>query len=141
MFSLLTFGWINGLMALGYARPLEATDLWKLQEHRSAAVIAEKISASFDARRKRANEYNARLVNGDVKPSLRQRAWWTLRGKRAEREKHWREVTGQKKPSLALAMNDSVFVWFWSSGILKVIGDTAQVTSPLVVKVRLSLTS
>ncbi|KAI0035413.1 ABC transporter [Vararia minispora EC-137] len=134
LFSLVTFGWINGLMALGYARPLEATDLWKLQEYRSASVIAEKISASFDSRRKHADEYNAQLANGDVKPSFRQRAWWTLRGKRAEREKHWREVTGKKRPSLALAMNDAVLLWFWSSGVLKVIADTAQVTSPLVVK-------
>jgi len=31
-------------------------------------------------------------------------------------------------------MNDSVALWFWSAGVLKVIGDTAQITSPLVVK-------
>lgn len=41
----------------------------------------------------------------------------------------------RKRASLTLAMNDAVFVWFWSSGVLKVLGDTAQVTSPLLVKV------
>jgi len=30
-FSLLTFGWMNSLMTLGYARPSEASGLWKLQ--------------------------------------------------------------------------------------------------------------
>jgi hypothetical protein len=52
-FSLLTFSWMNSLMTLGYARPLEASDLWKLQDHRSSGVIAEAILTSFDARRKR----------------------------------------------------------------------------------------
>jgi hypothetical protein len=38
---LLTFGWMNSLMTLGYARPLEESNLWKLQNHRSAGIIAE----------------------------------------------------------------------------------------------------
>lgn len=135
-FSLLTFSWLNPLMGLGYARPLEAPDLYKLQEHRSSSIIADKITASFEARVKAADEYNARLASGEVKPSLRQRVIWTLKRNRADREKRWREVDGKKKPSLVYAMNDSVKWWFWSSGLLKVIGDTAQVTSPLVVKVR-----
>jgi hypothetical protein len=36
---------------------------------------------------------------------------------------------------LVLALNDSVKWWFWSAGLLKLVGDTAQVTSPLVMKV------
>jgi hypothetical protein len=138
-FSLLTFNWISSLMALGYARPLEATDLWKLQGHRSSAVIAEKISASFDARKKKADEYNERLASGEIKPGWRKKVWWTVKGKREEREKEWREKSGRKSPSLVFAMNDSVKLWFWSGGILKVTADTAQVTSPLVVKVRISM--
>ncbi|KAG7096565.1 hypothetical protein E1B28_003986 [Marasmius oreades] len=31
-------------------------------------------------------------------------------------------------------MNDSVKWWFWSGGLFKVLGDTAQITSPLLVK-------
>src|SRR5260370_42623223 len=61
-FSLLTFGWMNNLMALGYVCPLEASGLWKFQDHRSARVIAESILSSFDARRKKADEYNAVLL-------------------------------------------------------------------------------
>jgi hypothetical protein len=134
-FDQLTFGWMNSLMTLGYARPLEASDLWKLQEHRSSEVIAMAILDSFEARRKRAEEYNARLANGEVKPPLSLRLMSSIRGNREERLKRWREKDGKKRPSLTWAINDSVKWWFWSGGILKVIGDTAQITSPLLVKV------
>ena len=122
-------------MTLGYARPLEASDLWKLQEHRSSQAIAEIILESFDARQKEADEYNARLANGEIKPPLRLRFVSMLRGNREERVKRWREKDGKKKPSLTMAMNDSIKWWFWSGGLLKVIGDTAQITSPLILKV------
>lgn len=130
--SIITFGWISNLLALGYSRPLVAGDLYKLQESRSAASIADKINESFDRRKREAEEYNARLDKGEISPGIRS-FWWT-----DERKKRWREKDGRKKASLVMAMNDSVKWWFWSSGILKVIGDTAQVTSPLVVKVRWS---
>jgi ABC-type multidrug transport system fused ATPase/permease subunit len=134
-FSLLTFSWMNSLMALGYARPLQASDLWKLQEHRSSEVIANAILDSFEARRRKADEYNTRLANGEIKPPLRLRLMSRLRGDGEVRLKQWVEKDGRKQPSLTLAINDSIKWWFWSSGILKVVADTAQGTSPLVVKV------
>ncbi|KAF8273331.1 P-loop containing nucleoside triphosphate hydrolase protein [Lactarius quietus] len=133
-FSILTFGWMNSLMTLGYARPLEASDLWKLQDHRSSQVIAHAILDSFEARRKEADEYNARLANGEIKPPLRLRLMSALRRDGEERLRKWMEKDGRKQPSLTLAINDSVKWWFWSGGMLKVIGDTAQVLSPLILK-------
>ncbi|KAH9003060.1 P-loop containing nucleoside triphosphate hydrolase protein [Lactarius hatsudake] len=133
-FSLLTFGWMNSIMALGYARPLEASDLWKLQEHRSSEVIANLILDSFETRRREADEYNTRLSNGEIKPPLKLRLMSALLGDGEERLRQWVEKDGRKQPSLTLAINDSVKWWFWSSGILKVAGDTAQVMSPLVLK-------
>ena len=134
-FSLLTFGWMNSLMTLGYARPLEASDLWKLQDNRSAGVIAETILSSFDARRKKADEYNTRLAKGEIRPHLSLRVMSWLCGDGEERLKRWREKDGKAKPSLTWAMNDAIKWWFWSGGILKVISDTAQITSPLILKV------
>lgn len=133
-FSLLFFNWLTPLIALGYARPLEPQDLYRLQDSRSSAVIAEKILSSFERRLIKANEYNAKLLAGTISPGWRS-IWWALRGNRKERERRWREQDGQKKPSLILAMNDSVARWFWTGGVLKVVSDTAQITSPLVVKV------
>lgn len=127
-------------MSLGYARPLEAPDLWKLQDHRSSAVISDKILTSFEKRKVKADAFNERLDKGEVKPGLRKTVWWTLRGNKENREKEWRKSM-RKRASLTMAMNDSIFVWFWSAGVLKVLGDTAQVTSPLLVKVYVSFSA
>ncbi|KAG2110951.1 ABC transporter [Suillus discolor] len=131
--SLLWFTWITPLLSLGYARPLESSDLYRLREEHGALPIAEAILVSFKTRQKKAAEYNERLAKGEISPGLKG-LWWSIKGVRTEREKQWREKDGKRKASLILAMNDSVFWWFWSAGILKVIGDTAQITSPLVVK-------
>ena len=127
---------MNSLMTLGYARPLQATDLWKLQDHRSSEIIANAILDSFDARRRKADEHNTRLANGEIKPPLRLRLMSALRGDGEERLKQWVEKDGRKQASLTLAINDSIKWWFWSGGLLKVVADTAQGTSPLIVKVR-----
>ena len=125
-------------MTLGYARPLEAADLWKLQDHRSAEVIAEAILSSFDARQKKADEYNARLAKGEITPPLSLRLISRLRRRDGEeRLKRWREEDGKAQPSLTLAMNDAIKWWFWSGGILKLISDTALTMCPLVLKVGL----
>ncbi|KAH7925483.1 ABC transporter [Leucogyrophana mollusca] len=131
--SLLWFSWVGPILSLGYARPLESPDLYKMPDDRAAAQYAKKILDSFDARRKKAEAYNERLANGDIGPGLKG-IWWSIKGNRAEREKQWREKDGKKKASLVWAMNDSIKWWFWSAGIMKVLGDTAQITSPLVVK-------
>ncbi|KAI5833117.1 hypothetical protein K523DRAFT_413569, partial [Schizophyllum commune Tattone D] len=132
--SILFFQWITPMLALGYARPLEASDLWRLQESRMSAHTASRIVESFERRRAKAEDYNKRLAAGEIKPSLRKRLLWSLRGQREAQERKWREVDGKRKPSLALALSDAIFWWFWIGGVLKVIGDTAQVTSPLLVK-------
>ena len=82
-----------------------------------------------------ANEYNEKLANGEIKPGLKA-IWWTILGNREAKEKRWRDKTGKKKPSIVLAMNDSIKWWFWSAALFKIVGDTALVTSPLIVKVR-----
>ncbi|KAH9945256.1 P-loop containing nucleoside triphosphate hydrolase protein [Epithele typhae] len=132
-FSILTFGWITPLMSLGYARPLEATDLYKLQDSRASAAIAEKIIKSFEAREVAAAEYNKRLDAGEIGPGLKG-VWWSIQGKRAEREKQWRGKDGRKEASLVWALNDSIKWWFWTGGLLKLVADVAQVCTPLLVK-------
>ena len=126
---------MTSLLSLGYARRLEATDLYKLQSERRAGYIADQITESFERRVKFANEYNEKLGNNEITPGLKA-LWWTVLGNREAKEKKWRDETGRKKPSIVLAMNDSIKWWFWSAGLFKVASDTAQITSPLVVKVR-----
>jgi hypothetical protein len=105
-----------------------------LTPDRGASHISDLITDSFLRRVQRAEEYNERLANGEIGPGIKG-VWWSITGKREAKEKQWREKTGKKKASLVWAMNDSVKWWFWSGGMLKVVGDVAQVTSPLVVKV------
>ena len=126
---------MTSLLSLGYTRPLEATDLYKLQSERGAGHIADQITESFERRVKIANEYNKKLANNEITPGLKA-LWWTVLGNRDAKEKKWRDETGRKKPSIVLAMNDSIKWWFWTAGLFKVASDTAQITSPLVVKVR-----
>ncbi|KAJ7104127.1 P-loop containing nucleoside triphosphate hydrolase protein [Mycena belliarum] len=130
--SRLTFSWMTPILSLGYARPLEAYDLYKLQDERTSAAIGDNILDSFARRRQIADEYNARLADGTIKPGLRV-VWWTLQGDRVGREKYWRETSAKKQPSLVLAMNDAVAWWFWTSGVLKLISDVTQITTPLLV--------
>ncbi|KAH8167726.1 hypothetical protein CIB48_g493 [Xylaria polymorpha] len=51
-FSKLTFQWMAPLMTVGYKRPLEQGDLWKVNPKRSADVMAGKCSEAFERRMK-----------------------------------------------------------------------------------------
>jgi hypothetical protein len=135
-FSLLTFNWITPILSVGYARPLVTADLYELQQRRSSTIIADKIIASYDKRAEDARVYNERLEKGEISPGWR-KVWWTLRGNVKERERMWKE--GRKRANLALALNDAIFWWFWTGAILKFIADMAQIASPLLVKVRKSV--
>ncbi|KAL4080959.1 ABC transporter [Scleroderma citrinum] len=132
-FSLLTFNWVTQFLISGHARPLEAEDLYKLQDDRTSSHIANIILESFQRRCKEAQEYNSRLERGEIQPGLKA-LWWTICGNRAEHERAWREKDGRRRASLILAMNDSVKWFFWTGGLLRVISDTALVTSSLVIK-------
>ncbi|KAI0866183.1 P-loop containing nucleoside triphosphate hydrolase protein [Xylaria cubensis] len=56
-FSKLTFQWMAPLMTVGYKRPLEQGDLWKVNPKRSADVMAGKCTESFQRRVKNGDKY------------------------------------------------------------------------------------
>ncbi|KIY51808.1 hypothetical protein FISHEDRAFT_14151, partial [Fistulina hepatica ATCC 64428] len=66
------------ISAWALAHPLEAHDLPKLQDNRSAAYIVDVITKSYARRHVEADDYNACLASGEIKLSTRQRIWWTL---------------------------------------------------------------
>lgn len=137
------------MQSLGYQRTLQATDLWKMDESREAGVLGDKLDQAWARRVKAANEWNARLAAGDIKPSLYKRTKWSaqaLRGKgttygerRIALEEQWRAVGGRKEPSLAWALNDVFGRDFWFGGAFKVIGDTSQLMGPVLAKVTVDL--
>ncbi|KAI3323118.1 ATP-binding cassette transporter protein [Xylariaceae sp. AK1471] len=56
-FSRLTFQWMAPLMNVGYKRPLEQGDLWKVNPKRSAHVMTSKCTESFERRVKNGDKY------------------------------------------------------------------------------------
>ncbi|EMD34176.1 CsMn25 [Gelatoporia subvermispora B] len=145
--SILSYTWINPIMMLGYQRTLQVTDLWKMDESREAGVLGAKLDAAWERRCKEAEDWNERLASGEIQASLLKRIWWNILAliavltfrqsfseRRAALEQHWRDVDGRKEASLAWALNDVVGLVFWTGGIFKVFGDTAQLMGPLLVK-------
>lgn len=49
--SALTFGWVYGVMRVGYSRALESPDLWPMSTERSAGVYAQHILDTFEHRK------------------------------------------------------------------------------------------
>jgi hypothetical protein len=133
-FSFLFFNWISPLMALGSARPLQATDLWKMDEARSAGVLSERLITHYQARQKAAIEYNERLADPSTPLPWRQRVKFAFVSNREQREKEYREKDGKKVPSLAWALSDTFGLYFWTAGFIKVAGDLTSAFTPLVIR-------
>ncbi|KAH7909505.1 ABC protein [Hygrophoropsis aurantiaca] len=148
IFSMLSYTWITDIMILGYQRTLQASDLYKMDPSREAEVMASKLEAAWARRVKVAAEWNERLENGQINPSLYKRTIWAIRclssqgekggstwsTRREIMERHWREVDGRKGPSLTWALNDVFGRVFWLGGIFKVIGDTSQLMGPIILR-------
>ncbi|KAF9266173.1 hypothetical protein L218DRAFT_897134 [Marasmius fiardii PR-910] len=132
--SYLTFSWMTPILSLGYARPLEITDLYRLDDSNTAEVYAESIVESFERRRREVDAYNQSLDDGSVRPPPLLDVWWTLLGNKEERTRGWRKTVKRKSPSLALACNDAVYWYFGFGGFCRLLADVGTMTSPLIVK-------
>ncbi|KAI1797261.1 P-loop containing nucleoside triphosphate hydrolase protein [Ganoderma leucocontextum] len=143
IFAILSYTWINPIMMLGYQRTLQATDLWKMDHSRESGNLGAQLDEAWARRVQAAKEWNVRLEDGQIRPGIFKRIKWSIRAlqgkgtygeRRAALEGHWRQVDGRKEASLAWTLNDVFGRDFWSGGAFKVIGDTAQLMGPLLVK-------
>lgn len=108
-----------------------------MDESRQAATLSAKLDEAWARRTKDAEDWNHRLISGEIHPGVFKRMKWTVealfmiqskatRGstfseRRQAFESHWRASAGLKEPSLAWALND-VFGWhFWAGGLFKVL--------------------
>jgi hypothetical protein len=121
-------------MALGSARPLQATDLWRMDDARSAGKLSDDLIMYFEKRQVAAREYNERLADPSTPLPLKQRIRLAFGKNRAEREKEYREKTGKKQASLAWALSDTFGRYFWLGGPIKVLGDLAGAFTPLLIR-------
>lgn len=74
--SYIFFGWMTPLMFLGYRRPLEATDLWSMDDPRKAEHLSRRLLKQWDARVARAAKYNEEVASGARRPSRWTRVRW-----------------------------------------------------------------
>lgn len=134
-YNVVTFGWLDTIMAIGYARPLEKSDLYRLPSSRDSAKYAKRIEESFEKRRLRADEINDLIARKELEAPLRLRAWWSVTGDSTRKREEWLSKLPRAEPSLALALNDSIFWWLWVGGILKLVADVGTVMVPLLIRV------
>jgi hypothetical protein len=134
LFSTLFFNWVSPMMALGSARPLQATDLWKMDEKRSAGLLADRLSAKYHARQQKDIAYNTKLADPKNPLPFPQRFVYPMLPHREKREKDFRTTHGKKKASLAWALSDTFGWYFWSGGLIKVISDASTSTTPIVMR-------
>lgn len=133
-FSYMTFNWISPMMALGSARTLEASDMYKMDDKRSAGLLAQTMVKNYERRKAKAKEYNERLADPNTPLPFPQRLTYPLLPHREKREADFRNNKGKKKPRLVMALSDTFGVFFWSAGIIKVFGDTATICSTLIIR-------
>jgi hypothetical protein len=133
-FSFLYFNWVSPMMALGDARPLEATDLWRMDDKRSAGRLAGILAQKYEDRKVRAEEYNAKLADPRNPLPWRQRLTYPLMPNREKREADFRAKGGKKRAQLAFALLDVFGWWFWIAGFLKLLADISLACSPLLIR-------
>ncbi|KAG8714199.1 hypothetical protein FRC09_017893 [Ceratobasidium sp. 395] len=139
--SRLTFWWLNPLMSQGYSRPLQATDMYQLGESKAAHVYSTRLQESFARRWEAVEAFQARVKKGEARPPVWSRVLWTITGSRKAKEELWRRAADKCQPSLAGALNDTVFWWFWVGGFYKGLADAGTICSPLVVKALINFAS
>jgi len=133
--SLITFGWLGDLLSLGYARPLEKSDLYRLAPNRDSAKYATRIENAFQRRKAHADKINAKIDNRELKPPLHLRLVWALMGNSTSQYDTWITNHPRAEPSLVRALNDAVFWWLWIGGALKLLADVGTVCVPLLIRV------
>ncbi|KAI0701717.1 multidrug resistance-associated ABC transporter [Earliella scabrosa] len=144
-FSRLFFFWLNPLLSVGFSRPLEKDDLWSLPSKRLTAKLSTDVEKAFYARCPSQERptflYETDIDGGDVArqaSEAKEEAHVDPQkpeGADATKEK---DASPAKEPSLAGALHDVFWRQFWVAGVLNLISDTLNTTTPLVNQVLLT---
>ncbi|KII85519.1 hypothetical protein PLICRDRAFT_319144 [Plicaturopsis crispa FD-325 SS-3] len=137
--SKLVFGWLSPFLDVGYSRPLQKDDFWQLPDNKLTHSLASAVETNFYARCE-----PARRPAFLREPATEETTQFSEDGK--DQEKAEAGVTdknnGQKNPKYDASLLKALyktFIWrWWFSGILKLISDTLNTTTPLINKALLA---
>ncbi|PWN51467.1 putative ABC transporter [Violaceomyces palustris] len=128
LLSQLSFSWLDDLLTVGYTRPLDEQDLFKLGQEKASKLTGDRLLRSFDERWSRQRSRSVQIDHQDKQegnppppppppppPTVRVFGLWEL-------------------PILVLAMNDVISSFFWLGGLMKLLSDVGTITSPLLVR-------
>jgi ABC-type multidrug transport system fused ATPase/permease subunit len=122
------------MMALGSARTLQPTDMWKMDEKRSARILAGTLTGHYERRTEEAKIYNERLLDPTTPLPRSKRILYSMLPHREKREHDYRTKWGKKRASLKWSLNDTFGNYFWWGCLFKLVGDTATACTPLVIR-------
>lgn len=126
------------MMALGSARTLQPTDMWKMDEKRSARVMAAQLMSAYERRTEEAKVYNERLLDPSTPLPRSRRILYSVLPHREKREHDYRTKWGKKKASLSWSLNDTFGRYFWWGAFFKLFSDCATACTPLVIRAIIS---
>jgi hypothetical protein len=122
------------MMALGSARTLQPTDMWKMDDERSARNLAGRLMANYERRTQEAIIHNERLLNPATPLPRSKRILYSILPNRERREHDYRTKWGKKRASLKWSLNDTFGSYFWWGCLFKLFGDTATACTPLLIR-------
>ncbi|PVF95679.1 ABC protein [Serendipita vermifera] len=140
IFSTLTYSWLSPLISLGYRRPLEVGDLWKMDPGRESGYLSELLNISWLQEQEEMTNMKRDVDAGVLQPPRLKRIVWSLRTMfRGQPEpevplQSWKQEQIEKQPSLVKVLFSVFGKRFWLAGFFKVVSDTSQITAPILVK-------
>ncbi|KZW02973.1 cadmium ion transporter [Exidia glandulosa HHB12029] len=154
--SLLTFAWLGPILNVGWTRPLAEDDLWEMDRERQARTVADRVETLFYDRcppfkrpqhLRPPSQRTGRATNAPVPEPVLEKLQEDASGSATPVPDKDIELTDAEKikdaspnakkvydMSLLWTLNRAFFWRIWTSGIMKLFGDTLNTTTPLVTK-------
>ena len=112
--SIITFSWLNPIITLGYKRPLEEEDLWKLSKGDQAEELTRRFNVHWDKELARSTERRSTRAHGEAAGAGAEGAG---------------EAAAQ--PSLLRALRRTFGCRFALGGFIKLFNDASQFVGPV----------
>ncbi|RDX46560.1 multidrug resistance-associated ABC transporter [Lentinus brumalis] len=146
--SRLLFSWLDPLLSVGFSRPLQADDFWSLPDSRLTGRMTERVEEEF-YKQCSPEERPAILLDTGQASSVDNRSGDVTRHSSQSSQKDGPEeetaeakgaaaATPKSEPSLLKALHGVFWRQFWTAGVLKLVADTLNTTTPLVNQLLLS---